>query len=331
MPVLRDVVGHEQVKKRLKNALTGRVNHAYLFGGPPGVGKKTAGLAFARALLCQRGKGDACGECDDCTISERGVHPDLHIIRPEGASIKIHQLRAMQDGAAFTAFGTGRQVFLVEQAEKMSLAAANCFLKILEEPPSGVVFILITDDLSGMLPTVMSRCQQYRFGFLSGEEVLQVLANTGTDAGYDDDSARVAATLCGGCPGRALAMLNGSDKRGAMLELLMRVVRERPGSVFAPVEELAERENLAGFINYVILFFRDVLIWQITGSTELVINVDRHSYIVELAGAYAKPEVMDILVTAEKASGRLASNVNQRLVLDSLLFKIAGLGDNDRG
>lgn len=59
--------------------------------------------------------------------------------------------------------------------------------------------------------------------------------------------------------------------------------------------------------------------------------MDRHSYIVELAGAYAKPEVMDILVTAEKASGRLASNVNQRLVLDSLLFKIAGLGDNDRG
>ncbi|WP_347489598.1 DNA polymerase III subunit delta' [Desulfoscipio sp. XC116] len=331
MPLLGDVVGHKKIKERLKSALAGRVNHAYLFGGPVGVGKKTIGLAFARALLCRRGRGDACGECDDCVRSERGVHPDLHIIRPEGASIKIHQLRAVQDGAAITAFGSGRQVFLVEQVEKMTLAAANCFLKILEEPPSGVVFILVTDDPARILPTVRSRCQQYRFTPLSGEEVLQVLANTGTGAEYDADSTRVAAALSGGCPGRALAMLSGPDKRGAMLELLMRLVRERPGSAFTPVEELAERENLAEFVNYAIPFFRDVLIWQTTGSAELLINVDRHSYIVELAGTYAKHEVMDILITAEKAFDRLASNVNQRLVLDFLLFKITGLGNDDRG
>jgi len=325
MPVLRDIVGHKQVIESLRYALTkSLVNHAYIFSGPAGVGKKTVGLAFARTLLCRRGQGDACGECDDCTRSERGLHPDLHIIRPEGASIKINQLRAVQDGAAFTAFGTGRQVFLMEQAEKMTLAAANCFLKILEEPPAGIVFILVTDDPAGILPTVVSRCQQYRFNPLSGEEVMQVLTNTGTGACYNINSVRVAAELSGGCPGRALNMLDGPDKRSAMLDLLMRIVRERPGSVFIPVNELAERENLAEFINWLILFFRDVLIWQITGSTELMVNVDRHSYIVEMAGAYAKPEVMDILVTAGRASGLLASNVNQRLVLDYLLFKIAG-------
>lgn len=329
MPVLRDVVGHEQIKERLRNALVkGLVNHAYLFGGPAGIGKKTAGLAFARALLCCRGGGDACGQCDDCIRSEQGVHPDLHIIRPEGATIKIHQLRALQDGAAFTAFGAGRQVFLMEQAEKMTLAAANCFLKILEEPPPGIVFILVTDDSARMLPTVLSRCQQYRFSPLSREQVLQVLANTG---GYDSNSASVAAALSGGCPGRALALLDGPDKRNAMLDLLLHIVRERPGSAFLPVDELAEREDLADFIYYVILFFRDVLIWQITGSTGLIINVDRISYITELAGAYARPQVMDILITAEKSSVRLAGNVNQRLVLDSLLFKITGLGDDDRG
>lgn len=330
MPVLRDVVGHERIKERLRSALVkGLVNHAYLFGGPAGIGKKTAGLAFARALLCRRGGGDACGQCEDCIRSEQGMHPDLHIIRPEGATIKINQLRALQDGAAFTAFGEGRQVFLMEQAEKMTLAAANCFLKILEEPPPGIVFILVTDDSAGMLPTVLSRCQQYRFSPLSREQVLQVLADTG--AGCDSDSASVAAALSGGCPGRALALLDGLDKRNAMLDLLLHIVRERPGSVFLPVDELAEREDLADFIDYVILFFRDVLIWQITGSTELIINVDRISYIIELAGAYARPQVMDILITAEKSSVRLASNVNQRLVLDSLLFKITGLGDDDRG
>jgi len=327
MPLLRDIVGHKQILASLSYALSeGMVNHAYLFSGPVGVGKKTIGLAFARALLCSRGQGDACGECDDCNRTERGLHPDLHIIFPDGASIKINQLRALQDVAAFTAFGTGRQVFLLEQAEKMTLAAANCFLKILEEPPAEIVFILVTDDPGGMLPTVLSRCQQYRFNPLSREEVLQVLANTGDGACYDINSVRVAAELSGGSPGQALARLDGLDKRIAMLDILMQIVKERPGNIFMPVNELDEREALASFIDYVVLFFRDVLIWQVTGSIELMVNVDRHSDIVELAGAYVKPEVMDILLTAVRASSLLASNVNQRLVLDSLLFKIDGQG-----
>ncbi len=329
---LRDVVGHEQVVKSLQSALANNfVNHAYIFSGPTGLGKKTAGLAFARALLCRCSQGDACGECDDCNRSGHGLHPDLHIISPEGNSIKIHQLRAVQESAAITAFGMGRQVFLILQAEKMTQAAANCFLKTLEEPSAGVVFILVTDDPAGMLPTVLSRCQQYRFSPLSREKVSQVLANKGSGACYSVESAQVAAALSEGCPGRALAMLEDPDKRISRLELLMRIVRERPGSALIPVDELTEREDLVEFINCVIFSFRDVLIWQLTGSTELLINVDRHSDIIELAGAYVKPEVMDILITAGKSSGYLASNVNQRLVLDSLLFKITGQWDDDRG
>jgi len=153
-----------------------------------------------------------------------------------------------------------------------------------------------------------------------------VLANTGDGACYDFNSVRVVAELSGGSPGQALARLDGLDKRIAMLDILMQIVKERPGNIFMPVNELDEREALASFIDYVVLFFRDVLIWQVTGSIELMVNVDRHSDIVELAGAYVKPEVMDILLTAVRASSLLASNVNQRLVLDSLLFKIAGQG-----
>jgi len=325
MPLLRDIVGHEQILTSLSYALSKNlVNHAYIFSGPMGVGKKTIGLSFARALLCCRGQGDACGECEDCTRTACGLHPDLHIISPEGASIKINQLRALQDVAAFTAFGTGRQVFLLEQAEKMTLAAANCFLKILEEPPAEIVFILVTDDTGGMLPTVLSRCQQYRFNPLSREDVLQVLNNMGDKTCYDINSVRVAAELSGGSPGQALVMLDGLDKRSVMLDILMQIIRERPGNIFLPVNDLDEREDLALFIDHVVLFFRDVLIWQITGTIELILNVDRHSDIIELAGTYVKPEVMDILLTAERASSLLASNVNQRLVLDSLLFRITG-------
>lgn len=317
----RDLAGHERIKESLfKARQLGRISHACLFSGPPGVGKKTAGLAWARALLCKKGDTDACGFCYDCQLFERGAHPDLKIIRPQGASIKIAQLRELQDSAALTSFGGGRQVYLIEQAEKMTNAAANCFLKILEEPPAGVVFILVADDGMAMLSTVMSRCQHYRFNPLPEDDVLQVLGRT---CGGNNDQARVAARMSMGCPGRALLMLNGSDQREEMLQLLMSLTGQRR---YLPVDGLGldGREDLDGFINCTRLFFRDALVWKISGSTELLINIDYQEAIAELAGAYEEQDLVDILLTLEKSARRLAGNANQRLLIDSLVLQITG-------
>lgn len=319
MLFLRDLTGHERIKESLfKARQLGRISHAYLFSGPPGVGKKTAGLAFAGALLCKKGDTDACGFCDDCQSFGRGVHPDLKIIRPQGASIKIAQLREIQDSAALTSFGGGRQVYLIEQAEKMTNAAANCFLKILEDPPAGIVFILVADDGTSLLATVLSRCQHYRFNPLSEEAVLQVLGVAGSG---NIDKARVAARMSMGCPGRALLMLNGSDQREKMLKLLLYLIRQRR---YMTIDALDGREELDGFINFTKLFFRDALIWKISSSTELIINVDYQQAITELAAAYEEQELVDILLTLESSVRRLAGNANQRLLIDSLVLQIAG-------
>ncbi|SFR04217.1 DNA polymerase III subunit delta' [Desulfoscipio geothermicus] len=322
MPTLRDVVGHEKIKERLAAALAGdRLSHAYLFGGPAGVGKKTTGLAFARALLCSHGDNDACGVCGDCTRSARGVHPDLHVIRPDGAFIKIHQLRSVQDGAAVTPFGGDRQVYLVERAEKMTLEAANAFLKVLEEPPAGVIFILVSDDPAAILPTVLSRCQRYRFMRLSEEEVLRVVAR---ETGGITEQVRAAARLSGGCPGLALELLDRMGRRDRMRELLMRLVRQRPASTLLPLDEFSGRADLEEFFNYLILLFRDVMVRQKAGGDDLLVNIDCRRDVDELARTYAAEEVLDILITAENASRKLAANTNQRLLLDTVLFKIAG-------
>lgn len=324
MAALRDLVGHEEIKTGLTNAVArNRVSHAYIFHGPPGVGKKTAGFAFARALLCRRGGGDACGTCDDCSRTERGVHPDLHLVRPDGASIKIKQLRSLRGNTAITSFGEGRQVFLVEQAEKMTTEAANSLLKTLEEPSAGVVFILVTDDPGGMLPTVLSRCQCYRFGLLSRDEVLRVVAPVAGSAGC----AQNVAALSGGSPGRALALLAGTGGRDRVLELVLRWALDRRAGVPVPAIELNSRDEAREFVNHLTVLFRDVMVRQQTGTGELLINIDRREDIAVLAGAYGRREVLDILVTAEETARRLASNVNQRLALDTLLFKIAGMNE----
>ena len=317
--MLEGIIGHERVVSGLQYALTNQlVNHAYLFGGPSGVGKKTTAMSFARALLRPKGE-------------EAGFNPDLHIIRPEGGvksnakasgkkSIKINQLRDLQNNAFLTAFGAGRQVYIIEQADKMTDAAANCLLKILEEPPRGVVFILVTDNLDGLLPTILSRCQLYRFTSLTVAEVMHILTQEYDK--YDNiDSVRTAAELSGGSPGRALAVLQKHDKRERMLDLLIRLVRERPVSTLVPTPELDVREDLEEFINYLILVFRDVLLTQYN-IEELSVNVDRQSMIRELALIYQKREVMDILIYATDALNLLTGSINQRLVLDGLLFKL---------
>ncbi|MCG8402042.1 MAG: DNA polymerase III subunit delta' [Firmicutes bacterium] len=318
---LRDLEGHAKIRTNLVNAVRhNRVSHAYLFFGPPGVGKKTAGLAFARALLCPSGDGDACGDCDDCVRSGRGAHPDLHVVRPDGASIKIKQLRGVRDGTTLTSFGEGRQVFLVEQAEKMTVEAANCILKTLEEPPGGVVFILVTDDPAGMPPTVLSRCQCLRFNVLTMDEVLRIITRT-SGAG---DRAGLAAALAGGSPGRALALLEGTGDRDRVVELALGLTGQRRPGVPAPPEEPANREEAQVFVRHITVLFRDVMVRQQTGAEDLLINIDRREDITALAGAYDRREVLDILITAEETDRRLAGNVNQRLALDSLLLKIAG-------
>ncbi len=280
----------EKIKAGLAAALaSNRVSHAYFFYGPPGTGKKTAGLAFARALLCSGdGGGDACEACDDCIRSGRGVHPDLHIIRPDGASIKIRQLKGVCGEAVFTSFGEGRQVFLVEQAEKMTTAAANSFLKTLEEPGAGVVFILVTDDAGAIPSTVLSRCQCFRFNSLSS------------------------------------AQPDGQTGRDRALQIALTLAAGRRTAVPVPPEELSGREDAQEFVEHLTVLFRDVMVLQQAGRGELLINTDRRADITGLAGAYGRREVLDILLTAEETSRRLAGNANRRLALDALLLKIAG-------
>jgi len=321
LTAFRELMGHEKIKTSLAGALvSNRVSHAYLFYGPPGVGKKTAGLAFARALLCSGGGDDACEVCDDCSRTKQGGHPDLHLIRPDGASIKIRQLREVCDGAVFTSFGEGRQVFLVEQAERMTTEAANSFLKTLEEPATGVVFILVTDDPAGIPPTVLSRCLCYRFNNLSREDVAKVIAPEAGTA----ELAHTMAALSGGSPGRALALLGGSAGRDRALELALSLVVNSRSAMPTPPEEISGREEAQEFVNYLTVLFRDVMIIQQAGLNELLINIDRRDDIAKLASAYDGREVLDILLTAEETARRLAGNVNQRLALDSLLLKIAG-------
>lgn len=326
MQVLSEIIGHRRIVTMLALALeANRIHHAYLFAGPAGVGKETLARAFAAGLLCASpGRGDACGKCLPCRQLKGNNHPDLHVTAPMGTTIKINQLRELKRFTALEPLQGGRQVYLITRAETMTTEAANCLLRVLEEPPPGVFFLLVSHRPQGLLPTVTSRCEQLYCSPLAPGETEQVLARLGIASG--EDVRRLAVLACGS-PGRAQVLL---DREKGPAYWLQRLTRVLPGSISQILlltgELVEQKEDLTGLLELLLFWYRDLLIWRETGSPSLIYNNDCLPQISEVARDRKREELMIMIMEIERAKVRLAGNANQRLVLDNLFLKLAGSG-----
>ena len=155
-----ELVGQRRARAILERALETGPSHAYLFSGPPGVGKTEAALAFAAALCCNEG---GCGVCPVCRRVREGIHPDVDLVSPEGTFITVDQIREINHDTSLRPFEARSRVTIITEAEAMNTPAANAFLKTLEEPPPHAYFVLVTSALERLLPTIVSRCQRVAF------------------------------------------------------------------------------------------------------------------------------------------------------------------------
>ncbi|NPV60252.1 MAG: DNA polymerase III subunit delta' [Actinobacteria bacterium] len=194
-----EVFGQERALAYLRGILErDEVPHALLFTGPRGVGKRTSALLFSAALLCSSGSPDGC---ESCRKVARGVHPDLHLVEPEGLQIRIEQVRELERQLSLKPQESRRKVAVIDEAESMNESAANAFLKTLEEPPRDTCIILVAAGADDLLPTVASRCHEVRFSPLGKRDVEEYLQRK---LGMDSADAERLARLSGGIFGRAL-------------------------------------------------------------------------------------------------------------------------------
>jgi DNA polymerase-3 subunit delta' len=225
------VVGHGEQVAVLREAVdSGRVVHAWLFTGPPGIGKLHTARVFAAALNCPAG-GD--GTCDVCRRILRGVHPDVHLIVPEGDFLLVEDVRAVREEASRSRHEARTAVFVFDEADRMTEAAANALLKVLEEPPSQVVFVLVARSAEALVGTVLSRARTLPFIGLSLDELTAALAD---ELDLRPEQVAWAAAAGRGRLARARALLTDEavrTRRSSVLDLVGRLGSGQPSDALA--------------------------------------------------------------------------------------------------
>ena len=208
--VYENLVGQEHITTILQGAVAASrtgvespetnkhgMTHAWLFTGPPGSGRSSAAVAFAQALICPN---QGCGACNECQSAKHGSHPDVEIIRTEGLSIKVEEVRELLTRVAWAPSMGGWRVVVMEDADRLTESAANAMLKAIEEPGTRTVWLLCAPTLHDVLPTIRSRCRHIQLHTPSDAAVAQVLINRD---GISPAMAQFAARVSQGHIGRA--------------------------------------------------------------------------------------------------------------------------------
>jgi len=228
MSVYDHLVGQSHLVKILQGAVSAarsgeesqEMTHAWLFTGPPGSGRSSAAVAFACALICSN---DGCGTCVDCRAAKAGTHADVEIIRTEGLSIKIEEIRELLTRVAWAPAMGGWRVVVMEDADRLTESAANALLKAIEEPGNRTVWVLCAPTLHDVLPTVRSRCRHLQLVTPSAKNVAEVLVSR---EGISPAMADYAARASQGHIGRARYLASDEtirNRRNTIIKLPMQI------------------------------------------------------------------------------------------------------------
>ena len=221
--VFDDLIDQEAVIATLKDAVAAskdssnnsqEMTHSWLFTGPPGSGRSNAAIAFAAALLCEKG---GCATCIDCTSVVDGSHADIELIRTEGLSIKVDEVRELITRTSWSPSVGNYRVVVIEDADRLTESAANALLKVIEEPGARTVWLLCAPTLTDVIPTIRSRCRHLSLRTPSISAVTKLLIERD---GVDPKMAEFAASAAQGHIGRAKYLATNEEARKTREKIL---------------------------------------------------------------------------------------------------------------
>jgi DNA polymerase-3 subunit delta' len=310
-----------------KMAASGRIPQALLFSGIEGIGKQETGLYFARMINCEApGETVPCGRCLSCRKMEKGNHPDLLVLSPQGVFIRVEQIREMLRALSYPPLEAKYRVILIVQAQNLQLVAAQSLLKTLEEPPPGNIFILTAGDPQDLLPTIVSRCQVVRFSPLPLKTVEQTLLTREME---DPVEVRLLAAVSGGSIERARTLAR-AGMRTLRDEWLEKTGGLHYKNLDQPVYLAAlwgkDKKRLSLLLILMALWYRD-LSWIRQGVDEgFLVNQDRVRELKVQARRLTQEEILSFWEDVMEAQRDLEANLHPQLILEVLLLKTAACG-----
>ena len=321
-----EIVGHEQIKEHMQAAIRDKKPfHAYLFQGEEGVGKEALARTFAAGLQCQSESADKpCKECVSCRQMESGTQPDVIWVTREKASLGVDEIREqLCNTMDIKPFSSPYKIYLVPEAEKMTEAAQNALLKTIEEPPEYGIVILMTSNISALLPTIQSRCLTMEFRPLSTAVVESYVKE---HCQVPDYQARASAAFAQGNLGKAMRYAKSEDfieRKDHIISLLRHVEQMDLSEMLAVIKDLGTRKDeVRDYIDLMVLWYRDVLLFKATKDINQLLFQDEASYISREASHRSYEKIEEILQAFEKAKVRLRANVNFDITMELMLLAL---------
>lgn len=315
---LPEIIGQPIATTTLARAIeTNRISHAYLFHGEAGVGKETTARSFVNHLLCETRQ--ACGSCSSCQSLKRNNNPYFHVLETD-TSIKIQEIRSLKRDTQFKQ--EQYNVWLIKDADKMTLQAANSFLKLLEEPPEYVVWILLTTNLASILPTIVSRCQVISFPRLSDDIVRKLLQEKVNNA--DQSKIDLVARMARGSIGKALDLWDDQfiERRNWVVKQLVKLpTMDIPQVLGLSLTWEEKRDLVIRDLEQMLEWYRDL--WCVkTKATDSLHHIDYLHELSVTCEKYTKESLEQITSLIIEMLTYLNRNVRVRFVLGHLLLQM---------
>lgn len=298
-----NIIGNDKIKEELVDTIkSGNVSHSYMFVGQEGIGKYEFAVEFAKMILCLSENKLNCNSCDSCIKFLSSNHPDFIKLEPDGNSIKIAQMRQMQENIYQKPIISSKKVFIINNAEKMTQEAQNSLLKTLEEPPYYVVIILIVSNENLVLNTIKSRCLKLHFQNLNKREILEYIKENNFIDYFTDNMVN----LCNGSIGKVEKIRDNIELYSSVEKLINGIITPKFDSIIDIINNAEilykSKENIYDILEYMV-----VLVYSfINNNTESVL-VNKYINIINII---------------ENIKNKFRSNCNYDMCVDELLLKI---------
>lgn len=326
MYTFKEFVGNEHIVKNLQNSIVNnKLSHAYIINGSSGCGKKLLANTFAKTLQCETTDNDACCNCISCKVFDSSNHPDIIYVKSTNIkSIGVEDIRQQViNSVQIKPYKYKYKIFIIENADKMTVQAQNSILKTIEEAPPYDIFLLLSSKINNFLPTIISRCIILKIKPLSTDTITDYII---CNLNVDTNLAKIYSAFAQGSIGKAILISNSEEFiniRNKTIEWNIELKNKDIVQIFELVNEIESyKSDIDSILDIFYMFYRDILMAKNFDTQKYILQTDKIDIIQKEYNNLSYDSIFKILDIIEATRQKLKFNANFQLALEIMFLKL---------